>query len=65
LAEASGAAFDQGFQQWIPGQLFRHRMGGHVWFVGRPAVFHTALLSGKVFNYSSASAAPTSIRRYD
>jgi hypothetical protein len=46
IAEASGAAFVQGLQQRVPGQLFHHRAGGYVWFVGRSALFHTALLSG-------------------
>jgi hypothetical protein len=34
IAEASGAAFVQGLQQRVPGQLFHHRAGGYVWFVG-------------------------------
>src|SRR5215203_1163018 len=63
IAEASGAAFDQGFQQRVPGQLFHHRAGGYVWFVGRYGLFHTALLSGTTLNYCSASADSTSARR--
>src|SRR5918997_3470763 len=39
IAEASGAALDQGFQQRVLGQLFHHRAGGYVWFVGRSALF--------------------------
>ena len=65
IAEASGAAFVQGLQQRVPGQLFHHRAGGYVWFVGRSALFHTALLSGTPLNYCSASADSTSVRRHD
>ena len=64
-AETPGAAFDQGFQKRVPGQLFRHRVRGCVWIVDRPALFHTALLSSTVFNDSIATSDPTSIRRHD
>ena len=65
IAEASGAALDQGFQQRVPGQLFHHRAGGYVWFVGRSVLFHTVLLSGTPLSYCSASADSTSVRRHD
>jgi hypothetical protein len=29
-AKASRAAFDQGFQEWVPGQLSRHRAWGYI-----------------------------------
>ena len=65
IAEASGAAFDQGFRQRVSGQLSYHRVGGHMWWVDRPALFYIALLSGTTLNYSSPSADPTSIHRHD
>jgi hypothetical protein len=38
MAEASRAAFDQGFQQRVSGQLSYHRVGGHMWWVDQPAL---------------------------
>jgi hypothetical protein len=65
MAESSRAAFDQGFQQRVSGQLFRRRVGGYKWFVDRPVLFQIALLSRTILNYRSASTDPTSIRRRD
>lgn len=65
MVKASGAAFDQGFRQRVSGQLSYHRVGGHMWWVDRPALFYIALLSGTTLNYSSPSADPTSIHRHD
>jgi hypothetical protein len=57
-AKASRAALDQCFQEWVSGQLSRHRAWGYIWFVGRSAPFHTALHSGTTLKYSSASTDP-------
>jgi hypothetical protein len=40
-------------------------VGGYMWFVDRPVLFHIALLSGTTLNYCSASTDPTSIHRHD